>query len=67
MLSWTLVLRSAERIMIRKRGLTMEIPIIQSIERRNVNVSVLLPHQGAKSTIGVVGIAIVRIPLGWIS
>ena len=44
LLGWALVLRSTKRIMIRKRGLTMEIPISQSIEKRNMNVSVILPH-----------------------
>ena len=67
MLGWVLMLRSVERIMIEKRGLTMEIPIIQSIERRKMNVSILLPRQGAEGTIGVVGTATVRIPSCWIS
>ena len=67
LLGWVLMLRSAKRILIRKRGLTMEIPIIHSIERRNVNVSILLLHQGAQGTIEVVGTATVRIPLDWIS
>ena len=61
------MLRSAKRIKIGKRGLTMEIPIGQSIERRNMNMSILLLHQGAEGTIEVVGTATVRIPLDWIS
>ena len=67
LLDWALVLRSANKIIIKKRDLIMEIPIIQSIERKNVNVTIPVLHHVVEGTIRVVGTVIVNIPLGWTS
>ena len=40
----------------------MGIPITQSIERRNMNVNILLVHKVKEGIVKVVGFAIVRIP-----
>lgn len=44
----------------------METPINLSIERRSVNMSILLLHQVAEGTVGVVKTIIVKILSGWI-
>ena len=61
------MLRSANRIMIKKRDLIMEILINQNIRRKNVNVSILVFHQVEEGTIKVVGTTTMRIPSDWIS